>query len=75
MKARKPIQKDGKCPVCNMELKAVKASAHTAPYQCPMKCEGDKTYAKAGKCPVCNMDLKDLHTKKTDEDHKGHNHD
>ena len=27
-------------------------------YQCPMKCEGDKTYDKAGKCPVCNMNLK-----------------
>ena len=26
-------------------------------YQCPMKCEGDKTYAKAGKCPVCSMAL------------------
>ena len=32
--------------------------AHSAQYQCPMKCEGDKTYAKAGKCPVCNMNLK-----------------
>ena len=30
---------------------------HAAVYQCPMKCEGDKTYAEAGKCPVCNMDL------------------
>ena len=27
-------------------------------YQCPMKCEGDKTYDKFGSCPVCNMDLK-----------------
>ena len=26
-------------------------------YQCPMKCEGDKTYDKPGRCPVCNMDL------------------
>ncbi len=31
---------------------------HTMAYQCPMKCEGDKTYDKAGKCPKCNMDLK-----------------
>lgn len=31
---------------------------HAMAYQCPMKCEGDKTYAKAGKCPVCNMNLK-----------------
>ncbi len=26
-------------------------------YQCPMKCEGEKTYEKAGSCPVCKMDL------------------
>lgn len=26
-------------------------------YQCPMKCEGDKTYDKPGDCPVCNMHL------------------
>jgi transcription initiation factor IIE alpha subunit len=30
----------------------------TVVYQCPMKCEGDKTYDKAGKCPKCNMNLK-----------------
>jgi protein SCO1/2 len=28
-----------------------------AMYQCPMHCEGDKTYSEAGSCPVCNMDL------------------
>jgi uncharacterized paraquat-inducible protein A len=27
-------------------------------YQCPMKCEGTKTYTKKGKCPACTMDLK-----------------
>ena len=27
-------------------------------YQCPMKCEGDKTYSKIGSCPICKMDLK-----------------
>ncbi len=26
-------------------------------YQCPMKCEGEKTYTKPGSCPVCNMDI------------------
>lgn len=26
-------------------------------YQCPMKCEGNKTYDAPGKCPVCNMHL------------------
>jgi len=33
---------------------------HTMAYQCPMKCEGDKTYDKAGKCPKCNMNLKEV---------------
>lgn len=27
-------------------------------YQCPMKCEGDKTYSKSGKCPKCGMQMK-----------------
>ena len=31
-----------------------------ATYQCPMKCEGDKTYPKPGDCPVCKMHLKKL---------------
>jgi protein SCO1/2 len=26
-------------------------------YQCPMECEGDKTYATQTSCPVCKMDL------------------
>jgi len=26
-------------------------------YQCPMKCEEDKTYTAPGNCPVCNMHL------------------
>lgn len=26
-------------------------------YQCPMKCEGEKTYDSAGKCPLCQMDM------------------
>ncbi len=26
-------------------------------YQCPMKCEGHRTYTKEGSCPVCKMDL------------------
>lgn len=29
-----------------------------AVYQCPMQCEGDKTYVEIGSCPVCKMDLK-----------------
>jgi len=26
-------------------------------FQCPMKCEGNKTYYEPGNCPVCNMKL------------------
>ena len=40
-------------------------------YACPMKCEGDKTYAKVGDCPKCGMNLK---ATKKEEDHSGHNH-
>ncbi|WP_435313202.1 SCO family protein [Cellulophaga fucicola] len=29
----------------------------TALYQCPMHCEGDKTYTEPQKCPVCKMDM------------------
>jgi transcription initiation factor IIE alpha subunit len=56
-----------------MNLKEVKKEATV--YQCPMKCEGDKTYGKEGKCPVCNMNLKAVKTKeKKKEDHSGHSH-
>lgn len=38
--------------------KMEKAEAKTATaFACPMKCEGDKTYAKAGECPKCGMAL------------------
>lgn len=40
------------------KVKANKIPADTAAYQCPMKCEGSKTYNKAGKCPKCGMNLK-----------------
>lgn len=29
-------------------------------YQCPMKCEGDKTFLSQGSCSVCKMDLKPI---------------
>jgi len=31
-------------------------------YQCPMKCEAEKTYNTAASCPVCKMDLKPIST-------------
>lgn len=32
-------------------------------YICPMRCEGEKTYAQPGTCPVCNMKLERLESK------------
>ncbi|HZK61240.1 MAG TPA: heavy metal-binding domain-containing protein [Anaerovoracaceae bacterium] len=29
-------------------------------FQCPMKCEGNKTYNVPGNCPVCNMHLEQV---------------
>ena len=29
-------------------------------YQCPMKCEGEKTFSQTGSCPVCKMDLQPI---------------
>ncbi|WP_456438700.1 SCO family protein [Psychroserpens sp.] len=34
-----------------------------AVYQCPMQCEGDKTYSETGSCPICKMDLKSVANK------------
>ena len=38
-----------------------------ANYQCPMKCEGDKTYNEKGSCPVCKMDIKEIELEKEPE--------
>lgn len=43
-------------------------------YQCPMKCEGDKTYDKMGQCPKCNMDLAKIESNHSMESHEGHQH-
>lgn len=34
--------------------------SETAIYQCPMKCEGEKTFNHSGSCSVCKMDLKPI---------------
>ncbi len=39
----------------------------TEKYQCPMKCEGEKTYDKPGSCPMCKMDLKKIVEKKAND--------
>ena len=48
---------------CKNENKKVENSEEVAvaEYQCPMKCEGEKTYTdKDTKCPVCGMGLKEV---------------
>lgn len=63
----------GTSPAAGHELPDQKAVA----YYCPMKCEGDKTYAEAGTCPKCGMDLVQV-TENQDahdgHDHEGHDH-
>ena len=59
---------------CKNEEKKVEKSEEVAvaEYQCPMKCEGDKTYTdKDTKCPVCGMGLKEVEPK---NDHADHDH-
>lgn len=40
---------------CNSDKKSKNTT--TKIYQCPMHCEGDKTYNEKGSCPICKMDL------------------
>lgn len=51
-----------------------KTATAVVKYQCPMKCEGHKTYAKEGKCPVCTMNLAKVDTKKATTGNEGHTH-
>lgn len=39
------------------EHKDTKIVDVAAEYQCPMKCEGEKTYKHSSSCPICKMDL------------------
>lgn len=41
-------------------------------YQCPMKCEEEKTYDKEGTCPVCKMKLREKSTESEHHEHKNH---
>ena len=52
------------------EAKDKTEKTEAAVYQCPMKCEGEKTYDKAGNCPKCGMEIKQI----SGENHNGHNH-
>ncbi len=57
---------------CKNDTKEVTKTQEIAKveYQCPMKCEGEKTYTdKDVKCPVCGMGLKQVEHK---NDHSNH---
>lgn len=41
---------------CKTDKNSQKHTEQT--YQCPMQCEGNKTYNAEGSCPICKMDLK-----------------
>jgi len=47
---------------CNSD-KTKKPQGELVAYQCPMQCEGEKTYDESGSCPVCNMELKRIDKK------------
>jgi len=44
-----------------------KSDSDLAIYQCPMQCEGDKTYNEKGSCPVCKMDLQPIEVEDSKE--------
>ena len=57
---------------CKNENKKVENSEEVAvaEYQCPMKCEGEKTYSDEDtKCPVCGMGLKEVEHNNGHENH------
>jgi len=49
---------------CNKEKSRTEQAIN---YQCPMQCEGVKTYHTPGSCPVCKMDLQPLTNNHTNE--------
>ncbi|MFU1856733.1 heavy metal translocating P-type ATPase [Sphingobacterium sp. NGMCC 1.201703] len=44
-------------PVDDMPHSEQSKPFKSSKYQCPMHCEGDKTYDQPGRCPVCGMHL------------------
>lgn len=53
-------------PSCN----TTQSQAEEVHYQCPMKCEGEKTYNAPGSCPVCKMDLLKLENEEVPHAHE-----
>ncbi|BAX82416.1 copper-transporting P-type ATPase [Labilibaculum antarcticum] len=80
----KVYSSEGRCPVCNMNLKEVNIDLNHAhdrheniqnthseangKYFCPMHCEGNKMYEKSGDCPVCGMHLVAAEVEGADDD-------
>jgi Cu2+-exporting ATPase len=57
---------------CKENSKAkTEIKSEVAEYQCPMHCEGDKTYDRPGNCPKCGMKLEK--TGEKTHDHSKHN--
>lgn len=48
----------------SLVMTACNQNQHYSAYQCPMHCEGTKSYAKEGKCPVCEMPLEGMNESK-----------
>lgn len=61
------LEEAGTCPACGMPLQQIPEAPaaaaqeaqgeRSAEFICPMRCEGEKTYAGPVSCPVCNMKL------------------
>ena len=63
-KSEKTCEKKEKKAEVKKECEKKSGDAIASAYQCPMHCEGDKTYDKPGKCPKCGMELKKVEAKK-----------
>ncbi len=61
------------CNNAEKKGKTEEVAENVVEYQCPEKCEGDKTYDEAGKCPECGTELEKIETHKCQK-HKGHKH-
>jgi len=55
---------------CNSD-KSKNSENELAVYQCPMQCEGDKTYDTNVSCPVCKMDLELVESQKSKTEASG----
>jgi hypothetical protein len=56
----KPKSDSAAAPAANIQPSGNGTEIAAVKYQCPMKCEGEKTYDKAGKCPQCGMEMKEV---------------